>query len=83
TTKADADPNKQRAKIDFLGKDTDPRIYASSSLQTPRSPYQVMAGSIIPAALITGIQSDLPGETIASVTENVFDSVTGRTLLIP
>jgi type IV secretion system protein VirB10 len=47
------------------------------------SPYVVQAGSIIPAALITGIRSDLPGQITAQVTENVYDSPTGRILLIP
>lgn len=42
-----------------------------------------MAGSIIPASLITGLNSDLPGTTIAQVTENVYDTVTGEHLLIP
>jgi type IV secretion system protein VirB10 len=43
----------------------------------------VQAGSIIPAALITGIRSDLPGQITAQVTQNVYDSPTGRILLIP
>jgi len=73
----------QEHKQAFIDGKPDSRIYASATLQTPRSPFQLMAGSIIPAALVTGIQSDLPGETIASVTENVFDTVTGRALLIP
>lgn len=47
------------------------------------SPYVVQAGSIIPAALITGIRSDLPGQITAQVTQNVYDSPTGRILLIP
>jgi type IV secretion system protein VirB10 len=42
-----------------------------------------MAGSIIAASLITGLNSDLPGLVVAQVTENVYDTVTGRTLLIP
>ena len=42
-----------------------------------------MAGSVIAASLITGINSDLPGLVVAQVTENVYDTVTGRTLLIP
>jgi len=77
------DQNKQTRKQAFIDGKPDSRIYASATLQTPRSPFQLMAGSVIPAALVTGIQSDLPGETIASVTENVFDTVTGRALLIP
>ena len=41
------------------------------------------AGTVIPAALITALNSDLPGEVIAQVTEPVYDHVTGRTVLIP
>lgn len=52
-------------------------------LRAPSPPNVVQAGSVIPAALITGIQSDLPGQVTAQVTQNVFDSATGRTLLIP
>jgi type IV secretory pathway VirB10-like protein len=52
-------------------------------LQMPVSPYQVMAGTVIPAALVTGINSDLPGQVIANVTEAVYDTATGRYLLIP
>ncbi|MEM7730163.1 MAG: TrbI/VirB10 family protein [Pseudomonadota bacterium] len=42
-----------------------------------------MAGTIIPASLVTGLNSDLPGQVIAQVTENVFDTVTGQHLLVP
>lgn len=52
-------------------------------LTAPSSPHVVQAGSVIPAALITGIRSDLPGQITAQVTQNVFDSPTGRVLLIP
>ncbi len=49
----------------------------------PASPYQVMAGTVIAAALVTGIKSDLPGDVIATVTEPVYDTPTGKFLLIP
>jgi len=49
----------------------------------PRSPYTIQAGSTISAALVTALNSDQPGRVIAQVSENVFDSVTGETLLIP
>lgn len=49
----------------------------------PSSPHVLQAGSVIPAALITGIRSDLPGQITAQVTQNVYDSPTGRSLLIP
>lgn len=55
----------------------------SGNLQMPASPYQVMAGTVIPAALMTGIKSDLPGDVIATVTEPVYDTATGKFLLIP
>lgn len=52
-------------------------------LQPPVSPYMVMAGSVIPAVLVSGINSDLPGSLVAQVSENVFDSASGKRLLIP
>jgi type IV secretion system protein VirB10 len=75
--------NMQDRKLAFLNRETDQKIYGSGTLQTPRSPHQVMAGTIIPAALVTGINSDLPGQIIGTVTENVYDTVSGRHLLIP
>ena len=62
---------------------SDPRTVSAERLQAPPSPYVVQAGSVIPAALVTGIRSDLPGQVIAQVSENVYDSPTGKVLLIP
>ncbi len=74
--------NRQDQKEAFLkGGSTETRN--SGHLQMPASPYQVMAGTVIAAALVTGIKSDLPGDVIATVTEPVYDSATGRFLLIP
>ena len=56
---------------------------ANVTLHPPASPYTVMTGSIIPAVLVSGINSDLPGPILAQVSQNVFDSATGRSLLIP
>ena len=53
--------NSQSAKSDFLTRGSDSAVLSSHALQLPVSPYQVMAGTVIPAALITGINSDLPG----------------------
>lgn len=77
------DPNQQGRKEAFLGGDVDPEIYNPHRIQTPVSPFQVMAGTIIPASLVTGLNSDLPGQVIAQVTEHVFDTPTGEHLLIP
>ncbi|MFG0418047.1 TrbI/VirB10 family protein [Pseudomonas sp. zjy_8] len=67
----------------FLSKSVDAQIRSSGLLQMPESPYQVIAGTVIPAALVTGIKSDLPGDVIATVTEPVYDSATGEHVLIP
>jgi len=73
----------QASKHAFL-QSTGNRVVASAErLEAPVSPNIVQAGSIIPAALITGIRSDLPGQITAQVTQNVYDSPTGRILLIP
>nr|WP_085933447.1 TrbI/VirB10 family protein [Enhydrobacter aerosaccus] len=79
----DRDQNYQQRKLDFLNQRTEAGIYNPHSLQEPVSPYQVLAGSVISASLLTGVNSDLPGLVVAQVTENVYDTVTGRTLLIP
>jgi len=54
-----------------------------AQLVPPRSRYEVVAGSVIPAALVTALNSDMPGAVIAQVTSNVYDSVSGDYLLIP
>lgn len=84
---APADPtavqNRQDQKEAFLTKAGDGVARNPGALQPPASPYQVMAGTVIPAALVSGINSDLPGQVIASVTESVYDTATGRFVLIP
>lgn len=67
----------------FLTAPTDRRTVAPDRVQPPASPYLLQAGSVIPAALITGIRSDLPGQITAQVTQNLYDSPTGSLLLIP
>ena len=75
--------NGQDRKLAFVNAGVDRRTTSPDRLVRPASPYVVQAGTVIPAALITGIRSDLPGQITAQVTENVFDSPTGRSLLIP
>lgn len=77
------EPTDQERKQAFLNGPVDRRTISADRLQRPPSPYVVQAGSVIPAALITGLRSDLPGQITAQVTENVYDSPTGRFLLIP
>ncbi|AGH83653.1 TrbI/VirB10 family protein [Ralstonia pseudosolanacearum] len=81
-----ADPtavqNRQDQKEAFLKAGTT-ETRNSGNLKMPTSPYQVMAGTVIAGALVTGIKSDLPGDVIATVTEPVYDTATGKLLLIP
>jgi type IV secretion system protein VirB10 len=67
----------------LLDRPAERRTVSSQRLEVPPSSAVLQAGSIIPAALITGIRSDQPGLVTAQVTENVYDSLTGRLLLIP
>lgn len=75
--------SEQTRKLSFLQAGPDKAIYNPHDLQTPASRYQLMAGTIISASLISGLNSDLPGFVVAQVTENVFDTVSGRYLLVP
>lgn len=63
--------------------ETDETGFLPSRLQPPRSRFSLQAGQVIPAALVTGLNSDLPGQVIAQVTAPIYDSVTGEHLLIP
>ncbi|WP_176042655.1 TrbI/VirB10 family protein [Burkholderia stabilis] len=74
--------NRQDQKEAFL-KAGSTETRNSGNLALPASPYQVMAGTVIAGALVTGIKSDLPGDVIATVTEPVYDTATGKYLLIP
>jgi len=77
------DATESLRKLTFLRSGAEKEIYNPHGLQTPSSPYQLMAGTVIAASLVTGLNSDLPGFVIAQVTENIFDSVSGRFLLLP
>ncbi|MDH6260797.1 TrbI/VirB10 family protein [Bradyrhizobium sp. BR13661] len=75
--------NMQDRKTAFLNASTDKRTVSPDRLEAKVSPYVVQAGTVIPAALITGIRSDLPGQITAQVTEAVYDSPSGKYLLVP
>lgn len=77
------DQNKQDEKINFLNSSRENDYVSKQRLKEPVSKYQVMAGTIIPAVMISGINSDLPGKLLAQVSQNVFDTVSGNYLLIP
>ena len=76
-------PSSQARKQAFAGAKADTETTNPHALTAAPSTFAVMAGSIIPASLVTGLNSDVPGATIGQVTENVYDTVTGDHLLIP
>lgn len=78
-----ATPTAQERQQAFLNAPVDRRTVAADRIAAPASPNILQAGAVISAALITGIRSDLPGQITAQVTENIYDSPTGRILLIP
>ena len=77
------DPNGQSSKEDFFNADLKELGYLPNRVVPQQSPYELRRGSVIPATLITGINSDLPGRITAQVSQNVYDSATGHRLLIP
>ena len=82
----DRDLNRQDEKQGFLAE-RDPRTLDENTLKSrregPRSRYEIKAGTVIPAVMIGGVNSDLPGVLLAQVSQNVYDTATGRFILIP
>ena len=79
----DADANNATGKISWLKTAAAPSDYLASGRIPAVSPYELKAGAVIPGVMIGGINSDLPGQIIGQVRENVYDSATGQHLLIP
>ena len=67
----------------FANPGTGDRWKLDTEPEAPRSPYEVRAGFVLPATLISGVNSELPGQIIGQVAQNVFDTATGKHLLIP
>ncbi len=76
-------PSAQDRQLAFLNQTPDKRTVSADRVAAPASANVLQAGAVISAALITGIRSDLPGQITAQVTENIYDSPTGKILLIP
>ncbi|WP_296097795.1 IncP-type conjugal transfer protein TrbI [uncultured Agrobacterium sp.] len=77
------DQNGQTSKEDFFNQDIKDLGYLPNQVVPQFSPYELKRGSVIPATMITGLNSDLPGRISAQVSQNVYDSATGYRLLIP
>lgn len=78
-----AQQNMQGQKLDFLTSQPNKDIYNNNTVQYPASPYILQAGSVIPVVLQTTISTDLPGAITALVSQDVYDSISGKYLLIP
>lgn len=76
-------PTAQERQLAFLNQTPDKRTVSPDRITAPASANVLQAGAVIAAALITGIRSDLPGQITAQVTENIYDSPTGKILLVP
>jgi type IV secretory pathway VirB10-like protein len=75
--------NRQDEKNSFLTKKHTAEVSLKHRIISPRSPYQLMAGTLIPGLLLTGLNSDLPGQILGQVSQNVFDTSSGNHLLVP
>ncbi len=78
-----ADPNGQASKEGFFNQDIKDLGYLPNQVVPQLSQFELKRGSVVPATLITGLNSDLPGRITAQVSQNVYDSATGYRLLIP
>jgi type IV secretion system protein VirB10 len=76
-------PSSQAHKLAFVSGKAEKGTTNAHDLALAPSPYTIMAGALLAASLVTGLNSDLPGTAIAQITESVFDTVTGEHLLIP
>jgi len=77
-----SDPNGWNRK-DAFTKQSLPEEYSKYTVVSSQSPFELKSGTLLPCVLISGLNSDLPGNMIAQISENVWDTPTGRYLLIP
>ena len=80
----DYDQNRQGSKKNFLMNEESSSFYSNATIIDPISPYELKAGDFIPAIVETAMNSDIYGKVVvAKVTQNIYDTVTGKYLLIP
>jgi type IV secretion system protein VirB10 len=79
----EGEKSKKPGYRDFDKKGEGDRWQMNSKVEAPRSPYELRAGFVIPATLISGINSELPGQIIGQVSHDVYDTATGKWVLVP
>lgn len=77
------DLNRQDQKLAFQRTRRQTSYYLNNKVTAPMSPFELKTGTVIPGVLIGSMNSDLPGEIIAQVSRNVYDTASGNQLLIP
>ena len=77
------EPSATTLQTSMSGAVTGDRWALNSAVQAPRTPFELRAGAVIPGVMISGIQSTLPGQIIGQVSQNVYDTATGKYLLFP
>lgn len=79
------DPNLLQRKDEFLrqARESQTSFHLPVTVQEPLSPFEIQEGTLLPAILVAGINSDLPGQTQALVRRDVYDTTTGRYVLVP
>lgn len=77
------DPAADRDKEAFFERARKDTSWQLAEQRTEGMPYELKTGSVVPGVMLTGVNSDLPGNMIAQVAQNIFDTATGRHLLIP
>lgn len=82
-TPAPASPATGTRKEQFTYESDAKGDHNAGGLIAPDSPNMLLAGSVITASLVTGLNSDIPGMIVAQVTQNAFDTVMGEILLVP
>lgn len=75
--------NRQDEKNNFLTRKYAAEVSLNHRIIKPRLSYQLMAGTLIPGLLLTGLNSDLPGQILGQVSQNIFDTTSGVHLLVP
>ena len=77
------DPAADKDKEAFFSRAERDSSWILPHTRTAGQPLELKTGTVIPSVMVTGINSDLPGNIIAQVSQNVFDTATGRNLLVP
>lgn len=75
--------NARPVALNIGGEENEMRWHLNSRLENPNSRFELRAGSVIPGVMISGISSELPGQIVGQVSQNVYDTPTGKHLLIP